>query len=108
MIKKATLSSLLLVLISHLGFAEADSSINHSVQASAHSGKAIAHTLTAGGKLVLHSVAIPFSVAGHIGQVSDAIADDLTTIATSDIGEALPVTDKLYLAGPSPDKAMQQ
>ena len=82
--------------------------VRHSGQASAHSAQAVGHTVISGAKFVSASAAAPLTFSGATGKFSAAAGNRLWETADTPIGDALPVTDKTYLIGPPPDRAMRQ
>ncbi len=86
----------------------AGGAVTHSVQASAHSAQASGHAVVSGAKFVSGSAAVPLTLSGGTGTFSAAAGNKLWESADTPIGDPLPVTDKTYLVGPPPDRAMQQ
>jgi hypothetical protein len=72
-------------------------SLNHSLQA-------LAHSTAAGFKLVSGVVAIPLMVSGEIGKASGEIGEALWEEANT----PLPITEEVITAGPTPAEAMSK
>jgi len=86
----------------------AGAAVTHSGQASAHSVQAVGHAAVAGARFASGSVAVPLAFSGAVGKSSAAAGTALWDAANAPIGDPLPISDKTYMTGPSPDQAIQR
>ena len=106
--RKLLLTTILMTALLNSHTVLAGGAVSHSGQASAHSAQAAGHAVTSGAKFVSGSAAVPLTLSGGTGRFSAAAGNKLWETADTPIGAPLPVTDKTYLIGPPPDRAMQR
>ncbi|MEM5788991.1 MAG: hypothetical protein AAGU11_16885 [Syntrophobacteraceae bacterium] len=80
--------------------------VQESSRAVSHASVGAMYGVAASGQVVSAAAAVPFAIAGSVGNVSTRIAEELMDAANVPAGSPLLVTDEIVTAGPPPDQAL--
>ncbi len=89
---------LLVAMLISASTANAGEILGHSVQASQHGSKALAHSAAGAAKLTIGVVAVPLIAVGEVGKAFGDSGDAMWDYANT----PLPISNETVTAGPAP------